>query len=308
MMHIRSYPSVFAIGHKAIANLFDGVVLFEEKVDGSQISWQVSDEGLSIRSKNADIQSDAPEGMFARAVESIRERLGCFHPGWIYRGEYLLKPHHNTLKYSRVPNGNIILFDVEIGEQSYMGYEEKACEADLIKLECVPMLYKGVVSGVDQLMAFLDRESILGGTKIEGVVCKNYSQFTSEKKVAIGKYVSEKFKEVHTGEWRKANPTKRDIVDALIAKYRTEARWEKSVQHLRDAGTLEGSPRDIGALIREIPEDVLKECRDEIADSLFEHFWLHIRRGVIAGFPDYYKQKLAETAFNVKGDEDGQRV
>ena len=302
MTHISSYATVFNIGHRAIANLFEGEVTVEEKVDGSSISWCVADGELSIRSKGADIYLEAPGNMFKLAVWAIQEREHLLHPGWIYRGEFLAKPKHNTLKYERVPKGNVILFDVEFGEQAYLDYEEMWEEAKRVELECVPLLYEGVVTGIDQLMEFLDQDSILGGTKIEGIVAKNYSQFTMEKKIAIGKFVSEKFKEVHGGEWRKANPTKQDIIDSLIVKYKTEARWEKSIQHLRDAGTLEGSPRDIGSLIREIPEDVLKECRDEIADALFNHFWQQIRRGITGGFPDYYKKKLAEDAFNIKED------
>lgn len=303
MTHIHSYPSVFAIGHKAIANLFDGDVTVEEKVDGSQLSFQVIDGELVIRSKGADIYPDAVKGMFELAVAVIQNQRELLHPDWVYRGEFLQKPKHNTLKYDRVPKRNIIIFDVEVGEQSYLDYAAKKAEAERIGFECVPLLYWGVVKDVDQLKGFLETESILGGTKIEGVVCKNYSQFTSEKKVAIGKFVSEAFKEVHSGEWRKSNPTKQDIVDSLIAKYKTEARWEKSVQHLRDAGKLEGSPRDIGPLIKEVPEDVLKECRDEIADALFNHFWQQIRRGITAGLPEWWKEKLAESAFNVKADE-----
>ncbi len=303
MTHISSYPTVFNIGHRAIANLFDGTVTVEEKVDGSSISWQVVDEELSIRSKGADIYLEAPNSMFKLAVLAIKERKNLLWPGWIYRGEFLKTPKHNTLKYERVPKGNIILFDVEILEQAYLDYEEMWGEAKRVELECVPLLYEGVVTGVDQLMQFLECDSILGGTKIEGVVVKNYQQFTMEKKIAIGKFVSEKFKEVHGGEWRKANPTRQDIVDSLITKYKSEARWDKSIQHLRDAGTLEGSPRDIGPLIREIPEDVLKECRDEIADALFTYFWQQIRRGITGGFPDYYKKKLAEDAFNVKEEK-----
>jgi len=302
MAHISSYPTVFNIGHRAIASLFDGDVTIEEKIDGSSISWQVIDGELAIRSKGADIHPDAPNNMFTLAVQSIKERKDILHPDWIYRGEYLQKPKHNTLRYGRVPKGNIILFDVEVGEQTYLDWYSKKGEADRIGLECVLLLYEGAVTGIDQLMGFLDQDSILGGTKIEGIVAKNYSQFTMEKKIAIGKYVSEGFKEIHGGEWRKANPTRVDIVDSLIAKYKTEARWEKAIQHLRDAGILEGSPRDIGLLIREIPEDVLKECRNEIADALLDHFWQGIQRGIIGGFPEYYKKKLAEDAFSTKDE------
>ena len=37
----HSYPSTFALGHKALAELLLDPVLVEEKIDGSQFSWCV---------------------------------------------------------------------------------------------------------------------------------------------------------------------------------------------------------------------------------------------------------------------------
>ena len=71
----HSYPSIFAVGHAATAHLFDGDVIVEEKVDGSQFSFGVDESGeLHVRSKGAVMIPDAPEKMFQRAVDSVRER------------------------------------------------------------------------------------------------------------------------------------------------------------------------------------------------------------------------------------------
>lgn len=295
MNHIYSYPTVYAIGHKAISELFIGPVTVEEKIDGSQFSMMWDGKTLACRSKGKDIILEVPEDMFVKAIEVARG-LNLM-PNWIYRCEYLSKPKHNTLKYDRVPAKHLIIYDVGIGPESYMSHEDKAREAARIGLECVPLLYQGVVSGMDQLAGFLDRTSILGGTTIEGVVVKNYAIFTGEKKVAMGKYVSERFKEVHAGDWKERNPHGKDIIQRLTEKYRTEARWEKAAQHLRDAGQLEGSPRDIGNLFKEVPADVLKECEEDIVAELMAWAWPQIRRGLGAGLPEWYKQQLAESAF-----------
>ena len=183
------------------------------------------------------------------------------------------KPKHNTLSYSRVPELNLILYDVVIGVETYLMPDAKLQAAKDIGLECVPILYCGVLDNFNMFNDLLQTVSILGGTTIEGLVAKNYLLFTLEKKVAMGKYVSEAFKEVHSAEWRKSNPTGRDIEQQLIDKYRTEARWYKAVQHLKEQGALEGSPRDIGNLIKAVPEDILKECEDEIKGILFAHHW-----------------------------------
>jgi len=274
--HISSYPSVFALGHKAIEGIFEGEVIVEEKVDGSQFSMAILDGELCCRSKGKDLVLDEPEAMFVKAVETAQSLP--LTPGWIYRGEFLAKPKHNTLRYSRVPEKNLILYDIQTGLEEYMTPGEKQAEAERLGLEVVPLLHRGKVNGMADLDNFLDRDSILGGTKVEGVVVKNYALMTSEKKAAMGKYVSERFKEIHGKAWKAANPNTKDVIANLIEMYSTEARWEKAVQHLRDTGTLEGSPRDIGALIREVPDDVLKECVDEIRDKLFAYAWPHIKR------------------------------
>ena len=298
MSHISSYPTVYQVGHKAISNLFFGEVIVEEKVDGSQFSFGVLEGELVCRSKGKQLILDAPEKMFVKAVETARELEPELHKGWTYRGEYLEKPKHNTIAYDRVPNKNIVVYDIMTEEQeNYLSYVDKVLEAGRLGLEFVPLLYSGVVKDYEMFAGFLDRVSVLGGQKIEGVVIKNYSQFTMEKKPAFGKYVSEAYKEVHDADWKERNPSKSDIVDQIILKYKTEARWNKAIQHLRDAGNLDGSPKDIGNLLKEVAQDVHKECQDEIKDILFTHFWHNISRGVTAGLPEWYKEELAKQAF-----------
>jgi len=299
-MNIYSYPTVYALGHKAIENIFENEVQLEEKIDGSQASFMVDGYGeLSFRSKNKQFIFDAPEKMFLNAVNSVLERKDLLHPHWIYRCEYLSIPHHNTLQYERVPKGYLIGFDISTGLESYMEYWEKVKEFSRIGLECVPIIYKGKVDSLEQFKEYLEMDSILGGTKIEGVVVKNYNLFTTDKKIAIGKYVSEQFKEQNKVEWSKTNPPPADLVVSLITQYKTEARWMKAVQHLRDNGELEESPRDIGNIMKEVKADTLKECEDEIKDILFRHYWPKVERGITAGIPEWWKDYLLKKAFEV---------
>jgi hypothetical protein len=112
----HSYPSIYNFGHKAICDLLKHDVLVEEKVDGSQFSFGVfktvgEDDPditapvmLRVRSKGAVMHPDAPEKMFTKAVESVKEREHLLTLGWTYRGEYLQKPKHNALAYDRVPS------------------------------------------------------------------------------------------------------------------------------------------------------------------------------------------------------------
>ena len=291
----HSYPSVFALGHRAIKDLLLDEVLVEEKIDGSQFSFGKFGEELKCRSKGATLNTDYPEKMFSIAVETAKSLN--LQDGWTYRAEYLLKPKHNTLAYDRTPNKNLILFDINTNEEEYLSYDDKRKEAERIGLEIVPILFNGRIDSPQMLLSFLERTSILGGQKIEGVVVKNYHRFGQDKKVLMGKYVAEAFKEIHGGEWKKNNPTSGDVIQNLILSLKTPARWNKSVQHLRERGLITDSPKDIGLLIKEVQQDIDKECTDEIKDALYKNAISHIRRGITGGLPEWYKEELMKSQF-----------
>ncbi len=303
----HSHPKIYNLGHAALSELLDGEVLVQEKVDGSQFSFGVYEGKLKLKSKGQELLADAPEKMFALAMEYVKSIQHLLMDGCMYRAEYLQKPKHNTLAYDRVPSNNLILFDICTGEESYLPYNEVASQAKLLGLDVVPLLYQGPGHGVtlDKIAAFMSTTSVLGGQKIEGVVVKNYSKFGSDKKALMGKHVSEEFKEVHSGDWKDRNPSAGDLAALLGQQYRTPARWSKAVQHLRDAGLLEDSPKDIGILFKEVNRDVLEECEQEIKEILFGRAWPKISRSICAGLPDWYKARLLEKQFEapVEGDK-----
>ena len=291
----HSYPSIYNLGHRYVADILKGPVNVEEKADGSQFSFMMGDDGeLRIRSKGAVMIPDAPERMFTAGAEYVKSIRDLLHVGWTYRGEFFRSPKHNSLCYDRIPKNHILIFDVNTGEADYLDYPAKAAEAERIGLEAVPLLYSGMIESLDSIRDFLATESILGGQKVEGVVIKpkDYNVFGIDKKVLMAKFVSEHFKEVHSKEWKNSNPTQNDILMRLAVEYTTPARWQKAVMHMQERGVLEGAPRDIGALMKEVPEDILKECEAEIKDKLFEFAWPHVRRMVTRGLPEWYKEEL----------------
>jgi len=299
---LHSYPNVYQLGHKLVSNVLDGYVLVQEKIDGSQISFGIDNFGdLRIRSKNKEIDIEHPNDMFRLAVEWIVNNRSNLQAGWTYRGEYLQKSKHNTLAYSRVPRNNIILFDICDGLESYLSYSDLCAEAKRIGLEVVPLFAEGVFTEANILAhkdIWLSRESILGGTKVEGVVIKNYNVFTAEKKVAMAKIVRQEFKEQNSSNWKDEHPTSQDIIQRLIETYRNEARWRKAVQHLRDAGELQGEMRDIPLLMKEVSNDVLKECKDEILEQLFAYAWPKIMKGITRGLPEWYKTQIENCEYS----------
>lgn len=293
----HSYPKVYNLGHKYLEHLFNGPVVIQEKVDGSQFSFGMFDGELRVRSKGVEMNPHAPEKMFNAAVQSVMKRASLLHPGVTYRAEYLAKPKHNTLAYDRIPRDHLILFDANTAEETYVGPEGLSELALELGLETVPVLAMGVFNDPAQIHSLLNTTSQLGGQKIEGVVIKNYARFGLDGKALMGKHVSEAFKEVHAGEWKAANPSRSDVVQGLIDALRTPARWEKAIQHLRERGELLGEPKDIGALIKEVQQDIREECGPQIADALVKWALPQILRGTIAGLPEWYKEKLLKQQF-----------
>lgn len=300
----HSYPSIYALGHRAVADLLLDPVLVEEKIDGSQFSFGVFEidgkRHVKCRSKGCEINVFAPEKMFEVAVRQVLDRQDELTLGWTYRCEYLQNAKHNTLCYDRIPKNHLVIFDINTGHEQYLDPVQKRREADRLDFDAVPVLATGLIKKPDMFMDLLQTVSFLGGQKIEGIVLKNYSRFGPDKKVLMAKYVSEAFKETHSKEWKANNPGKHDVVALLISTLKTDARWHKAVQHLRESNRLEDSPKDIGLLFKEVPDDILKEEGEFIKQKLFEWAWPHITRGITAGLPGWYKEQLLKRQFEVQ--------
>jgi len=295
---ISAFVKIFSIGTDYIQDIFKETVEISEKIDGSQFAFASIDDNLHIRSKGSQLYQDNPNKMFAEGVDyvcSIREKL----PDDIaFYGEYLRKPKHNTLAYNRIPKNHIVLFGAkDIKRDAFIPDFHKY--ADELDLEVVPRVTLNIKSA-DELKAFMDLESFLGGCSREGVVVKNYSRAFllggQPIPMMCGKFVSEKFKEVHRSRWGKEE-TGKGRFQTFCDSFHTEARWDKAIQHLDENGDLEHSPRDIGKLFKEIAEDIQREEKDAIKEWLWNEYKKDIIRSASMGFADYYKARLLDRAF-----------
>jgi hypothetical protein len=292
----HSYPKIYNIGHRVVRGILTRPVQVEEKIDGSQFSFGVFDGELKCKSKGKK-QYPQTDKMFDRAIEQVLAVKDRLMPGWTYSGEYLSRPKHNTIAYERVPFGNIAIFDIRVDDEDYLSHAAKHREAHRIGFECVRLLHDGVITR-EIIEGLLQNNSALGGSKIEGVVLKDYSHFDPSGKAIMAKYVSEAFKEKNDKSFRKRNPTGKDQLGLLCDRYRSEARWEKARQHLRENGQLSDDPRDIPTLVKEVQRDLHEEEADEIKEHLFKWAWKHVGRKSVAGLAEWYKQKLLEEAFS----------
>lgn len=293
---LSGYGKILQLGEATRMGLFDGPVVVEEKLDGSQFSFGLFGGSLLVRSKGRCFDIDGPDALFAPACETVKALKGLLHEDYIYRAETLCRPKHNVLLYARVPNGNLSLFDISVGPNLCLSREEKVNEAARLGLDVVPAYeYDPVVDVLPWLDGVLKTKSYLGGTLIEGVVVKNYGKQGPFGGWLMGKFVSERFKEVHASH--EYGAAKRgDVLARLVAQFGTQARWDKAVMHLREGGKLTDSPRDIPALIKEVQVDLLGECGEEIREILFNLYWKDLSRLVIRGLPEFYKRRLVQEA------------
>jgi ATP-dependent RNA circularization protein (DNA/RNA ligase family) len=312
---IHSYSKVFALGHPQIENLCMDQVLVQEKLDGSQFSFMRevkyngidTDDTLHMRSKGALIFPAAPPALFKKAVDAVLEVSDKLTPGFVYRAECLTSRTHNTLTYERAPKNWFVVFDIEdmnAGAYHFLPTGKIMEECGRLGFEYVGCDRVATIASTADLAYQMALPSMLGGAR-EGVVLKNYARYTEDGKVMMGKYVSEKFKEVHQGAWKANNPTGTDIIEQLILRLATEARYEKAVQHLREGGRLLGDLRDIGPLIREVQTDVIAEETERIAKALLGWAKGKIERGVGRGVPQWYKDRLVKQQFGEVIDVNG---
>lgn len=300
MKQVPSYGKIINLGSAGTENALIGEVVLQEKVDGSQFGFGVNDDGeLVFRSKGQHLDLNNPNKMFKKGVDyllSIEHKLSALTPDTYVYAEYLQKPKHNTLAYDRIPQNHIVIFDIITGGK-FADRELLETIAKLLEVDVIPQYKVGNLT-TDDIKSFMDKESYLGGQKIEGVVIKNYEQWVhyNGKDIPLfTKYVSEEFKEKHkkNPEYKPANKS----VTYYLLTYKNENRWQKAVQHAEEEGILTGEPRDIGKLIPKIVEDVITEEKENIKNDLYNMFEKDLKRICVAGFPEWYKKQLLEKAF-----------
>ncbi|MFA5238328.1 MAG: RNA ligase family protein [Phycisphaerae bacterium] len=302
---VPSYPKIFHLGDAMIANLFKGSVEITEKIDGSQWCFGIDADGnFGYRSKNQDLSHGEVPNTFEGAKEQM-ERIenilkdNNFRNIFFY-AEFLRKEKHNLLKYNRIPKNHLYLFGVlNKGEFVYNSFQLMGW-AEILDIEPANVRFVGDISNIDDLYTLLDVESILGGTKMEGIVIKNYNEPSGRgswiQPISLGKFVREEFKERQNKDWKKEFTSKGKL-DIFLDSFNTDARKLKAIQHLRDQGLLENTPKDIGELMREIHRDIIEEESENIKEELFKLYIKDIVRYAQRGLPDMYKQMLAEASF-----------
>lgn len=296
MSKTAAFPKILHIGDKQILDLFEGEVEITEKLDGSQFSFGRVDGEIITRSKGREFSE--PDKLFKPVWEYVHSIADRLPEGLFFYGETLGTPRHSTLAYDRTPKNFFAMFGVYNSQtREFLPYENIVEWSNRLEVDAVPLLFKGEISQDKILEMVDDTVSYLGGQKIEGVVVKAYKPWMFLGQILLtvmsGKYVTEAFKEVHQKDWTKLN-TGKGKFDVLKENYRTEARWNKAIQHLKENGELTGTPKDIGALLKEVYVDIETEEKENIKEQLYNIYKSDIMKYATHGLAQWYKERLVK--------------
>lgn len=303
MRELPRYPKIRSPEKQRHDGIFGDPVVVQEKLDGSQFSFGLDDEGnLVARSKNTHRDMHSPDGMFGPAIRYLRTVEDLIPEEAVLRAETLATPSHNILDYDDHPDGHVALFGAETREGEILPVDEVVEIAERLGVDHAPVLHQGPAphdswqENWAWVEEFLERESYLGGARIEGVVVKNYHRPTRYAKFTPAKVVRDDFKErQHESPAAQNHKT---ILEELIAEFSDEdakkARWRKVLQHAREEGKLDGEPADLAMLIPDLQEDLEAESEDIVKERFWEWARDPIFRAVRSGFPEWYKERLRE--------------
>lgn len=286
-----AFPKIFALGSRPIGHIFEGPIEITEKVDGSQFGFAKMKGVVVFRSKGQQIFSEEPPSLFKPSCDHIQSIAHIIPEDFIFYGEALCRNRHNILAYDRTPLNNIALFAGVKPDGAFMYHEEIDEFAKIFNIEAVPKMWYGIMKDdpVEFLQKLLDTTSFLGGTKIEGVVIKNYGKDVlvggQYLPICSGKFVSEAFKEKHKKDWKNSGDKLRDI----FSQYHSEARWHKAIQRMKEDGSWSGEPKDIGPLLKAINIDLIEEEKESIKEDLWNMYHKDFFSVATKGFPEWYK-------------------
>lgn len=300
---MESYQHIQQQHHKEVEDIWEGYVTIEEKIDGSQFRIEFHpDREMEFGSHHNDgVEVDS---MFKLAIEGAKKIFQDYKPDvrTTVFCEYLSKPKQNSIPYAKVPNNNLILFDVKRFDK-YLDRKKKEKFAERYGMDIVQLIWEGDGDKItpELIKEFLAKPSILGHVKgfdrVEGIVVKNYDKLYDEPEghslhghFKCTKIVNDAFKEKNSEE----NPNSKNKFQDLKEIYRTDGRFLKAIQHLKEKGELTGELSDLRFLVPEVMRDIEEEEKEVIKDALWKLFGKEIVGYAGKGMPEFYKKYLVE--------------
>ena len=281
-MKWKKYTKIKALGTDETEEIFEGVCVVQEKIDGGNFSFYVENNKLIVASRNM-IMTDKidPKGWEAIPVvtEAFEKYPELFNPNYLYVGESLQK---HTISYDSIPG--FVGYDIWNEEtESFLHWKDSKGIFESFGLEFIHVHFErdGSEITIEELEECIKHSSYKEGDA-EGIVIKNYSKLNKYGNPLFGKIVTDDFKEQNRAVFKGTNqPPKEGNSTIIIAStYSTEARIEKTIHKLVDEGTVLDMSM-IPVLFNAVAEDIFEENAVEIYHTFDKIDFKHLR-GIVA--------------------------
>jgi len=265
-MVFHKYPKIGRFGETETSLLLespDDLIYIEEKIDGANFRFMLTDEGRIIfGSRNQSICDDTEEigGSWARCVRFIKDKIKdkelSKYTGHIFYGECCI-PHSIKYNWDTIPP--FLGFDILV-DGAFIDFDAKLEIYSELGLPVVPSFPAFTAEHVKN-MIFSENDIPISeygnGLKAEGIVLKNYRTQT------FLKFVSSKFKEVNKATFGSSPKFAADDNEKLIAVYCTNPRIYKQIFKLIDDGN-ELDMRLMQYLPMRVWDDIVEEHSEDI--------------------------------------------
>ena len=274
------YPKIRALGddeNKDIFEYVDDEIIVEEKIDGGNFSFFLSDDGKTVYecSRNRNLTTDEDEKTFGKQRAYLRKIIKDkeLNPLYIYYCEAMAR---HTIAYETIPD--IVALDIRLKHKAFepdtevgffLNRDAKEIEFKRIGLEVVPLIWRGKARELRKIeVDTLIGKSAYYSGQSEGAVIKNYNRKSSVGNHQIfAKIVADCFKENNKAVFGSIKSANTDTIK-IVDEFCTDARVRKMVlKHVNELNL----PLDL-KLMSKIPSAVIKDVVEEEFDGIFANY------------------------------------
>ena len=258
------YPKIKLLGHEDNKDIFgnpDDEIVIEEKYDGANFRFMISNGKVIFGSRNKEIDDNHIEKNFQKVIEYVKDKLSNVdmdkYNGYVFFGENMVK---HTLDYDWDSIPRFIAYDIyDINAGKFLDWREAKRifeELGFKFARVIKVMKASELKGLNIDDDFVPTAEYPPKSnpeqKAEGVVFKNYN------KQLFAKYVRQRFKEENKVVFGANKRYTNDYAEYVVAKYCTNPRIEKIVFKLVD----EGMKLDM-SMMKRLPNEVYYDIWSE---------------------------------------------
>lgn len=265
------FPHVARIGTDEAEGLLIGECFVFPKIDGTNASIWLEEDGLHAGSRNRELSLDEDNAGFLRHILDAEADLGfwlweCFrlNPNWTLYGEWLVP--HSLKTYREDAWRKFYVFDVFNREhEAFIPYEYYLSVLEDNRLNYIPLLERVINPSIEHL-----QKKMLGNTFLirdgagvgEGIVIKRYDFVNCFGRTQWGKLVRNEFKEENAKVFGVSEVVMKPLEEKIAKGFITIGRVQKVVAKMK-------SEKDVPMRTR-IPELFGRVWYDLITEEMWE--------------------------------------